>query len=189
MKIHNPLRAMVWAAIRKFGEPEFRFSDIITAFPKYSDARLIRFYVSRLHKCGYLERMGHGVYSYRLIRDTGPIAPVPHADQVFDPNCDGSGTDTSLKIWLGIRVLKRFDAYEVAACAECGMSSSRVYLRRLERCGYVAMFSAGSPGKIKVYQLVRDTGSAAPIALPDGQMFDPNLSEFIAEVSEEQDGE
>lgn len=141
-------------------------------------------YLRALIKAGYVECLHPGGSrnpgKYRLIKVTGPQAPILYRDgRLEDPNL-GRSKDRYFRYWQAMRILKSFSVQDIWFCAEAellelegsgkGSASLYVYLSALKRSGYLT-----GGGKNKKYQLVRDTGVLPPLfEAPKKQVFDLN---------------
>lgn len=146
-----------------------------------ASAQSTQLYLRRLLAAGYVkleqDRVGGYPRIYRLVRNSGPIAPYLET-VVCDPNLSVEVADKKQRVWNAMRMLRVF---RVGALKACGVSPKKVqwYLRRLERCGYLERYGFH---KNYTFQLVRDTGVAAP--LPHGDaLFDVNTQQ-VYEVLE-----
>jgi hypothetical protein len=173
-------RAKAWATMRRL-ETGFTALDIQTATE--APYKSCGYYILALHKAAYVElvvpRTGAAGYStYRLARNTGPIAPYL-IERVVDPNLANWLGDQRQQIWQQVRHQKSFTLSDIAATAEVHESKARPYLQLLAACGYLQPIPL--PGKTgrprSFYRLQWDTGLAAPIPHPDGGLFDPNTLE------------
>lgn len=80
------------------------------------------------------------------------------------------------RAWQSMRILRRFTIQDLVATAEIGISNVRVYLRGLERAGYVRRETdrcSGYRHACAVFRLIQDTGPQAP-TLHKGQIRDLN---------------
>lgn len=79
------------------------------------------------------------------------------------------------RAWQSMRILRRFTQAELVITAEIREENCKVYVRRLLAAAYlhVIMPRRGTRSG-NTYQLVRDTGPAAPIPWHNGETFDPN---------------
>jgi hypothetical protein len=64
------------------------------------------------------------------------------------------------RCWQAARVLRGFDASELAACAECELSAARRWIRELSRAGYMRLSGTRAAPRAL---LIRDTGPQAPL--------------------------
>jgi hypothetical protein len=70
----------------------------------------------------------------------------------------GTGTDRD-KIWMSIRILRRFSIPDVIRTSGAGGENVRVYMRFLRIHGYIARDGAwtrGRAGEYRAYRLVKD---------------------------------
>jgi len=66
------------------------------------------------------------------------------------------------KLWTSMRILRRFTVSDLAATAEVSRQTAVVYLHPLCRAGYVRRIGVRGSRRPSGYQLMRDTGPAAP---------------------------
>ncbi|NCJ06647.1 hypothetical protein GS597_09040 [Synechococcales cyanobacterium C] len=143
-------------------------------------------YCSQLARAGYLAVEEGGPcdpYAYRLIRDTGPAAPMANdlTGEIYDPNLTGPIRSAKQRCWNAIRVFGGFEAHDIARAGEIEPPCVYRYLKQLERQGYVNAIRAG---RRKIYRLCRNTGPLAPFA-EGGRLYDPNLNCFLEDTDEE----
>lgn len=161
-------RAKAWAAMQRLDV----FTSGQVAMIAGASLQSTQLYLRRLMEADYLrieqERSGGNPRIYRLVCNTGAIAPYLET-VVRDPNMASQVEDKRQKVWNAVRMLKVFRMRDLRACEVRDRDIQR-YLRRLERCGYI---SRSGFNKNYTFQLLRDTGVAAPI--PTGrEVFDPN---------------
>ncbi|MBI1386652.1 MAG: hypothetical protein GC150_17240 [Rhizobiales bacterium] len=93
----DSMRSRLWRAIRMMGQRPFTGLDVMGLAAKAEDRNprsSTTDYLAALRRAGFLEEMPGGrvrrgdgwVKQYRLVRDTGRLAPMLRADGVFDPN-------------------------------------------------------------------------------------------------------
>jgi hypothetical protein len=81
------------------------------------------------------------------------------------------------RLWLSMRILRRFTMPQACATAGLTEDNARRYLIGLERAGFVRVVlenDSGKAGSFKTYALVKDTGPSAPILRKDGSTYDRN---------------
>lgn len=172
-------RSKAWAAMQRL--PVFTSAQIAEA--SGASIQSTQTYLRRLREADYLaveqERVGGSPRIYRLVCNTGAIAPYLET-VVRDPNMATEVADKKQRVWNAVRMLRVFRS---SALNACGVRSRDLqwYLRRLEKCGYVERFGFH---KNYTFQLVRDTGVAAP--LPHGDaLFDPNTQQIYQEQDDD----
>ncbi len=179
-------RTKIWSAIRMLKKFDFDDLERVTeqSYPH------VRRYVRRLLAAGYLRltakvnQAGHN--EYRLVRDTGPLPPMPRRNtaQVFDANngqtyAEDLGPTARDKAWEFMRQGKPF---RLADLIERGVQQANAYkfLAGLLEAGYLKQVQPTRPGpggSPATYQLIRDTGELAPVVQRNGSVYDPNLEE------------
>jgi len=80
------IRSKAWTAIRIFGVRHERFEvdDLVQRISSEPSREMLVRYVAALTKSGHLQRRERGVF--RLLRNTGPLAPVITRGVIYDPN-------------------------------------------------------------------------------------------------------
>jgi hypothetical protein len=81
------------------------------------------------------------------------------------------------RLWLTIRILRKFTLPQMCATAEVPYDNARRYIVQLERTGFLRLVQdhiSGKAGSFKVYALVRDSGPLAPLMRNDGTVYDRN---------------
>jgi hypothetical protein len=181
-------RTKIWSAIRFM--KRFTFEELEqTTEQSYPH---VRRYVRRLLDAGYLRLVSQAkgrdsCNCYRLIRDTGPLPPIPRDNlpQTFDPNNGETYAEDSKATardmgWALMRLGQDFTSVDLV---EVGMQRANAlkYLAGLLESGHLKQISPakfGPGGCPAIYRLVLDTGAAAPIIQRDGSVFDPNLPDL-----------
>jgi hypothetical protein len=80
-------------------------------------------------------------------------------------------------LWCTMRVLKEFTVANLVKYTGAEFLYARKYCWGLAKHGYLLdqHYEGRKENKPKNFVLLRDTGPLAPILMPDGQAFDPNL--------------
>ncbi len=89
------------------------------------------------------------------------------------------------KMWQSMRILRDFDAAQVATTAEVSAKSAQSYISLLKKAGYLFVVKQAPrtgnvierAGETTVYRLLKDTGPTRPIPKADG-VFDVNKKEL-----------
>lgn len=187
-------RSKIWSAVRYL--KRFSLEDLETT--THQSYPHVRRYVRRLLESGYLRLVEEGkggkqINVYRLVRDTGPKAPMPRRNvpEVFDPNTkqtfreEGKATGRELA-WELMRRGEEFSCKDLVA-AGLQQANALKYLAGLLEAGYLYQVKPtkfGPGGAPATYRILRDTGALAPVVQRNGEVFDPNLQE---EGSDEQE--
>lgn len=123
---------------------------------------------------------------FRLIRDTGGLAPSQNYKGFKDPNMAGQVTDAYQRIWNTISHLKTWDCYSLASMAQTTYAKAFRYSQGLATNEYAKCEARDK--RIRTsrdqYRLCNKTGAIAPLFLEDGSVFDSNL--FLQELWNEQ---
>jgi len=85
------------------------------------------------------------------------------------------------RAWQSMRILRRFNQPDIVATAEISANNCAKYIRALTGAGYLRVIKPrhnGKSGGGAVYQLVKNTGPAAPLT-KDGFIYDPNSGEKV----------
>lgn len=139
----------------------------------------IKEYVAILAKAGYITTIGMGEpVTYRVVRNTGVLAPMMHGRRVRDANLYDHRPDVAQLTWNTLRMLKQCSLFEIQTATEIG-SRSKIS----EYCG--KLFDAGilslvdPPATVRksrfYYSLPKDLGPIAPIPTKEG-VWDCNQS-------------
>ncbi len=135
----------------------------------------VRRYMKRLERAGYVRvaKVATG-NRYRLIRNTGPLAPIPQfeAESVFDPNSretysEERGEATARQqAWDYMRRAVSFSSLDLQ---RLGLTKANAlkYLAALESGGYLVLVEgrkSGPKGRPASYRLVDGVGEVAPVA-------------------------
>lgn len=96
------------------------------------------------------------------------------------------------RIWNSIVVHKRFSTLDIQATAEVHTRNLNLYLRALERAGYLRIIRPRQTRSMghAVWTLIRHTGPKHPVVRRDGSVFDPNngkLYEYATTAQEAAD--
>jgi hypothetical protein len=158
------------------------------------DARAINLYATSLLKAGYLkkennvelqERGGayHARYSYRVIK--GSV----DAPRVRDDGTAVTQGQGRLNMWRSMRVLKNFSITDIVACSSTeehpvAWAEAEMYVRYLEKAGYIRKATKGLPLGRAIFALVRWTGIKAPMIQRIKRVWDPNLKQITWQSAE-----
>ena len=179
-------REKVWRAIRYL--KKFSIEDIeSTTHQSYPN---VRRYLRRLAAAGYVRLLnqakGGTVHFYQLVRDTGPLPPIPQFEvkATFDPN-NGQTYPEAGRITgrdLGWQVMQSLERFGVMDLVAAGMQKANAYkyLNGLVKAGYLLAVQEPTTGPLAVagvYRLIKNTGESAPIVTRGGTVYDPNLDE------------
>ena len=183
---HLSARDEIWAEIRR--RKRFTVADIEAATS--ITGATIRTYVCGLTRAGFIKHDGkttaRGVTHvanqfasprYRLVQDTGVDAPrVRKNGEIVT---QGLARE---QMWRTMRVLREFDARELAIVASTetvlvDRDDARKYCYALRVAGYLLAVAPG--GRPERYRLVRNTGPKAPMLQRVRQVFDPNLRRVV----------
>lgn len=184
-------RQKIWQAIRFL--KKFTFEELeATTEQSYPH---VRRYVRRLLGAGYLRLVESvkeaGRNEYRLIRDTGPLPPLPRRNlaAVYDPNNqqtyqESLGPTARDLAW---QFMRQRTPFQLADLLRLGMQQANAYkyLAGLIEAGYLTQTAACKPGpggSPAEYLLLRDTGELAPVVQRSGDVYDPNLDEVSNEA-------
>jgi hypothetical protein len=119
---------------------------------------------------------------FRLVRDTGGLAPSNTSKGLKDPNRAGLVSDVSQRLWNAICQLNSWEAIELAGVALAVEGTASRYTRLLVGSGYARCEPRDKRivGSRDRYQLLLKTGAIAPLFLDNGRVFDSNL--FLQEL-------
>jgi hypothetical protein len=179
-------RAAAWEAIRSFKGFPFKLKDI--AIRCDLEQSTIRGYVRGLEAAGYLRRVVKGGIgmpaSWTLVEDPGIEPPRVRDDGTAVTQ--GRGRE---QMWRSMRILKEFDARDLAAAASTearaiSVEDARNYIYYLHRAGYLVItvdaHHRGMSGFTR-YRFIqaRYTGPMAPMVQRVKRVFDPNVGKIV----------
>jgi len=183
-------RAMMWRGIRFL--KKFSLEELVeVSGQSYGYCRK---FCTILLEAGYLRRLQRAdanvpgkLARYGLIRDTGPLPPMPIQNRtlVWDGNKEAEFEVEKLStyrqaIWDWIRSHPEFSVPDLVALGLQRKSVQR-FFGALKEAGYVTevLPANGRAGQSAVYRLLRDTGKYAPRILRDGRILDRNLDQVV----------
>lgn len=183
-------RDRIWAAIRALADGA-TFSGAEVAMLAEIHVDTVMTYVAGLVAAGYVEmsatRRPAGKRNRRefallsLIRDVGVEAPRVNKDGT--PVTQGLGRE---QMWMAIRVLKSFNADELALAASTPAQSVSTeeavyYVGALKKAGYIALTAPSKPGTKARFRFLRtrNTGPRAPLVQRDKSVMDANTGEVV----------
>lgn len=158
---------------------EFSATDVRGEMIGATSHQAIRGYAACLEAAGYLERIPEASpVRWRLVRDVGVDAPRVR------PDGTEIGPQPRDQMWRTMRIIGEFSARELAISASTedlsvSVTSADLYVRRLERAGYLRCVLAARTGAR--FRLIRSryTGPRPPVARRDGTVIDLNTGEII----------
>jgi hypothetical protein len=176
------LRYKAWRFIRNPKREEFTISQILRAHSCTGQRKGVARYIDLLLAHEYVETMrdirrdGRGEFVYRLVKDTGPCAPLGRMDgSLYDPNVAGRCEQGQQRIWNVLRLANcALTKAELATRSETHLLATNSYLAGLTRYDYLKV----TPKRPKTYFLKRDTGPFYP-AWQDKRIFDQNLGTYM----------
>ncbi len=107
----------------------------------------------------------------------------PHGSFILDHD---KVTDRD-RIWLSMRMLRRFTLPQLCAASEVAEGNARTYLQALTRVGIlrkVQVNTSSKAGCYSVYALLKDTGPQAPIRRRNGMVYDRNTKTVLGPKEE-----
>ncbi len=178
-------RSAVWETIRGFkGFPPFTLKDIAVRCDL--DLSTIRGYVRGLESAEYLRRVVKGgigkAVAWTLVEDPGVDPP-----RVRDDGTEVTQGRGREQMWRSMRILKEFDARDLAAAASTeaysvSVADARSYLYYLLKAGYISVARAHNPaGGLARYRFIPSmhTGPLAPMVQRVKRVYDPNLGKVV----------
>lgn len=179
-------RQAMWEAMRELGD--FTVREIALASQR--DTSSVRAFIKRLLPAGIVGEAGtktsprnnapmYQVKVYRLVRDTGLLAPrlTPHGKPLIE------GRD---QMWRTMKMLSRFTVEELAAASSTeerivSPVDSADFCKHLHKAGYLIMLEPGTTRGKAVYRLLpsMNTGPLAPMVQRTKVVFDPNRQEVM----------
>lgn len=181
-------RGKIWAAIR-FLKRNITLEDLESvtgqSYPN------VRRYVRRLQLAGYLRLDGQSNTQqgkcnvYRLVRNSGRLAPIPQfeTNTVYDPNTketfaeEGRWTAQDAA-WEFARRGEPFTTFDLQKAARMQRANALKWVAALEKAKYLEVvepLKTGPGGHPAKYRLVKDTGCVAPKVRRSGKVVDANL--------------
>lgn len=174
----KPGRDGIWQIIRH--KRIFTINDLMSC--SHMDHSSIRTYLSALINGKYIQKKKRPkgsplctCHEFELINDVGINAPELNAD----------GTPKKLtknqKIWLSIKVLKRFDYRDVSFATQVEKNYTRKYLQALRNAEYLKVISEATYEHPEKYWFLpaNDTGRKAPQIKRDKSVYDPNIDKVV----------
>ncbi|GAP96577.1 hypothetical protein [Leptolyngbya sp. NIES-2104] len=172
-------RARIWAAIREaksFTNEQLQDSLQISY-------RILQQYVYKLQQLGYLKIVykhsgWHGHTTYKLVRDTGPIAPSVY-QQKDGQLVDDQTRSSKLRVWDALKILQgaAFTLDRVVECSGVSAGVVQQYMLLLRRGSYICRKATGRNSK-SLFKLDKYTGPVPPIPCDEG-LYDANLRTFV----------
>jgi hypothetical protein len=112
---------------------------------------------------------------WRLVRDTGPLAPRSRNDRFVDPNLVGANPGSNQKAWQAIRILKNFDLDDLVITSGASRTCCTELTKVLRDAGLLRR--AAPPrgvhrGRMH-YMFTRDLGPVCPM-VHEGSLWDLN---------------
>lgn len=177
MAVAHKERTIAWKIMQRLG------TFTIDSFPNH--IAFLRSYLRALEKAKYIQcvfREARGKKVYRLVKSTGPQAPIPSQENVVDPNI--SGSDSRTRCWTAMRILKTFSISDVVICTELSIGCVRSYVANLVKAGFL---KTSGPKNNRHYKLVRNSGPLAPCLIKNC-LFDLNteISYPLSLIKEEE---
>lgn len=180
----SPLRGQdaYWGIIRELGANGGLFSVADITRKTNATTDIVREYVIRLEKAGYIARAGHDGSSvlFCLVRDSR-FTPRVRRDgsQVLPTRQD--------QMWRTMKMLKRFTAQDLAVAASTEQVRvspvhAQDYIKHLGLAGYVCRCGNGEYALLPT----KNTGPLAPYIQRVKQVFDPNLNCVVWRSDHEQ---
>jgi|GEM_PF-5883253 len=174
-------RARLWAAMRDMSA--FTLSQL--AKRAGCSYKVAYRYSAFLCEYEYL-RAGEGTRSvvYYLVKNTGPRPPYPYQG-LRDPNTQQVVTDSHQQVWNALRIAQSCSIQELETITEVHPKNLRRYVGVLERAGYLRLLQRQHrPGSHHRWQLIRNTGVAAPIVAGQ-RAFDANQLKYYPDLAED----
>lgn len=148
------------------------------------DVTTIRDFVRRLVKAGIAieagerPQSGTGLMAAKLFR----LQHAPHETPRLDRNGVDLGETQQATLWRGMKMLKVFDAGELAretSLPHRPIQTTRaaLYIRALARVGVLVKI-AGSQNPVR-YRLAQNLGAKAPTVSKTEVVFDPNSKRIV----------
>lgn len=173
-------RTKMWCAIRALKKFSVKQIAEITQVPSDFAYR----YLCMLRRYGYLNwQEGDKDHSrFELIKDTGSGAPVDGRNGLSDPNMAGQVCDSYQRMWNAICRLRFWHAEKLAEAAQVSKTTAWRYSLGLATAGIVTRQMRDKKIKTSTdcFELIRVTGTQAPLFLENAELFDPNL--FLQEL-------
>lgn len=171
----GPGRQEIWEALQQWHERgTFTISDI--AEKSRANRKSIHDYLACLTAGGYVRHnpaLPGQAASYELLRNTGIHAPRLRRDG--QPVLQGQATE---QMWRAMVMLKCFSFRDLIqhASVEISEETARSYCKTLLATGYLRVIAKADParGIIARYELLRDSGIAAPQIQRVKCVYDPN---------------
>lgn len=189
-------RDRIWAAIRALcqirpGVAHVQFSGAEVSMLSEIHVDTVMTYISGLIKAGFVsvalegrpaaKRPRREFFLLNLARDVGVEAPRV--------NKDGKPVTAGLangQMWLTLRVLKDFNADELALAASTpeqpiSIEAAVAYVAALKRGRYLAVTALSKPGTKARFRFIRarNTGPRAPLIQRDRSVMDANTGEVV----------
>jgi predicted transcriptional regulator len=146
------------------------------------DRASIKDYVHRLVRGGFVEQVGSvpprrgkvNAFTYRLLQK--PLE-APRLDR------DGNVLAELMieKLWRAMKMLKTFDATELAEVCGTAHQTAYKYLLALSKVGVVAPIDASKSLRKARYSLIQNLGAKAPSISKTYVVFDPNSKQVLGE--------
>ena len=178
-------RSAVWETIRGFKGFPFTLKDIAVRCDL--DLSTIRGYVRGLESAGYLRRVVNGgiigkAVVWTLVEDPGVDPP-----RVRDDGTEVTQGRRREQMWRSMRILKAFDARDLAAAASTeahavNVEDAKTYLFYLHRAGYLTISQTHKQtGGLTRYRFISSmhTGPLAPMVQRVKRVYDPNLGKVV----------
>nr|WP_161823656.1 hypothetical protein [Petrachloros mirabilis] len=146
----------------------------------------LRPYLNALRAAGYFEVEGAGnmagEYTWRLVRNTGPAAPMlwKGRTELYDPNGSGFVAFSQQRLWNALRISGCLSYYDAMARAEVSQTLCLTYFAALKRTGLAQRCQEAYDAPV-FWQLVNDIGPYCPVLIK-GRLFDQVRDTFLEET-------
>lgn len=156
---------------------------ITSQLAKDADAPLktTQSYCTMLVNANYLkvvvppDRRGGHETVWRLVRNTGPLAPRTRDGRFLDPNLVGANPGSGQRVWQAIRILRQFDLEDLMIASQASRTCCAELTKVLREAGLLRR--AAPPrgvhrGRI-CYLFVQDLGPICPL-VHEGSLWNLN---------------
>lgn len=168
-----------WEAMKVFRR--FTLTKVHTATQKNTRESLKAFF-KKLEADGVIERVASYDEQEFIIRSkkSNPFK------QVTKPTAISKNSGRQ-RMWQSMRILKDFDANQIAVTADVSIASVSSYISQLKKSSFIIVVKAAPKtgplidriGETSIFRLLRNTGPIRPIPKANG-VFDENTGELVA---------
>lgn len=164
----------IWKLIRQL--KTFTLTDLDQTIDMERSS--IKTYLDALLKAGFLKAEFQDEVKdkiYHLAKDNGVRRPDITREGAKKPITGRQ------RMWMAMKVLKRFDYRDLALTAKVPSIEAKSYLQALLKANYVRVLKKGRSTTPNVYQFLArmDHGPYAPVVKKDKSIYDRNLQKTV----------